>query len=299
MLYATTSHVADCPDLGPECQRLPPPTPYNHHIDQLMGDVSLDASYGLTPWLAVETRLLLRIVDVDPTYSELDGRPKSVPNDIHHHDQTLVGPGDPWLVLRAAAAMGRLTTGARLGVTLPIGRTEEDPYALAREGRWHEHLQFGTGTFVPIVGVGVSYAIEPVELSLSALALFSLYENSEGFRAPSRYFLSTRASLPLLEGALKPYVAADLVHETEELWHGRVGDEGSTVRTEILVGGGLAWRFSDPWTLEAGVRARVARLTDAATFDYPGLVQLGISTYFDLGWPTGTESEEPSQETDH
>jgi hypothetical protein len=283
MLYATTSHVAECPDLGPECRTATPPTPYNHHVDQLMSDVSLDVSYGIAPWLAAELRLVLRIVDVNPTYSELDGTAKSVPNDIHHHDETLVGPGDPWLVLRAAAASGKVVTGARLGVTLPIGRTEPDPYALGAEGRWHQHLQFGTGTFMPIVGAGVSWASEPVELSLSALALFSVYENSEGFRAPSRFFLSTRATLPLADGAWKPYVSADLTHETEELWAGMEGMEGSTVRTEVLLGGGVSWRFADPWTAELGVRARVAQLTDAASFDYPGLLQIGLSTSFDLG----------------
>ena len=294
MLYATTSHLAECPDLGPECRSGTPPTPYNHHVDQLMSDVSLDVSYGIAPWLAAELRLVLRIVDVDPTYSEVDGTPKSVPNDIHHHDETLVGPGDPWLVLRAAGAHDKLVTGARFGVSLPIGRTEADPYALGAEGRWHEHLQFGTGTFVPIVGAGVSYAFEPVELSLSALGLFSVYENDEGYRAPSRFFLSTRATFPLGEGVYKPYVSADLTHETEELWGGMEGMEGSTVRTEVLLGAGIAVLFADPWTAELGVRARVAQLTDAASFDYLGLLQVALSTYFDLG-PSQAPATEPPE----
>src|SRR5688572_3094903 len=142
MLFATTSHVAECPDLGPDCATPNPPVPYNHHVDLFMTDVSLDASYGLASWLAAELRLALRIVDVNPTYSELDGTPKEVPNDIHHHDETLVGPSDPWLVLRVAGATGRLVTAARLGVTLPIGRTEPDPYLLGSRGEWHEHIQF-------------------------------------------------------------------------------------------------------------------------------------------------------------
>jgi hypothetical protein len=283
MLYATTGHVAECPDLGPQCRTANPPVPYNHHIEQFMSDVSLDASYGVTPWLAAELRLSLRIVDVNPSYSELDGTPKSVPNDIHHHDRTLVGPGDPWAVMRFAAASGRFVSAARLGVTLPIGRTEPDPYALAEQGRWHEHLQFGTGTFMPIAGIGLSYGLERVDLSLSALGLFSLYENGHGFRAPSRFFASTRTTVPLLDRRLRPYVSVDLSHETEELWNGHPGAEGSNVRTELLLGGGIAWTFAPPWTAELGVRARVAQFTDAASFDYPGLVQFALSTELDLG----------------
>jgi len=282
MLFASTGHVAECPDLGPECKGPVQPTPYRHHVDLFMTDVSLDASYGISPWLAAELRLALRIVDVTPTYSELDGTAKQVPSDIHHHDETLVGPSDPWLVLRFGAAKSKLVTSARLGVTLPVGRTEPDPYELGAEGKSHEHIQFGTGTFVPIVGIGLSYAIDPVELSASAVGLFSVYENGEGFRAPSRMFASARGTLPLAKGMLRPYVSVDVTHETEELWHGTAGVEGSNVRTELLVGGGLSWLFADPWQAELGVRARVAQFTDAASFDYPGILQFGLSTHFDL-----------------
>jgi hypothetical protein len=289
-LSATTSHLAECPDLGPECLGPVPPTPYNHHVDLFMSEVSLDAAYGIAPWLAAELRLALRIVDVNPTYSEVDGTPKSVPNDIHHHDETLVGPSDPWLVARFGGAAGDFVTAARLGVTLPIGRTEPDPYALGAEGKSHEHIQFGTGTFMPIVGLGVSWAGGPVHLSASGTALFSLYENGEGFKAPSRMFGGVRVTVPLDEGAWLPYASVDLAHETEELWQGHVGLEGSNVRTDLLVGLGVAWRFADPWQAEIGVRARVAQLTDAASFDYPGLLQLGLSTQFDLA---GGASEPP------
>jgi hypothetical protein len=76
-------------------------------------------------------------------------------------------------------------------------------------------------------------------------------------------------------------VSLGLVHETEELWQGRAGLEGTTVRTDILAGAGVAFRFADPWTVELGVRARLAQLTNAASFDYPGILELSLSTQFD------------------
>jgi len=75
----------------------------------------------------------------------------------------------------------------------------------------------------------------------------------------------------------------DMPHETEELWNGAPGLEGSNVRTEILVGAGFSWRFAPPWAAEVGFRARVAQLTDAASFDYPGILEFGLATEFDLG----------------
>ena len=283
MLAATSRHVADCPDLGPECAGPLKPTPFNHQVDLVTSDVSLDVAYGVTEWLAFEARLALRLVDLTPTYTELDRRPKSVPDDPHHHDVTLAGPTDPWLVLRFASAFGDLRTAARVGVTLPIGGTEPNPYELGARGEYHEHTQLGTGTFVPIVGAGVSYTLDPVELDLSALGFFSLYENREGFRAPSRMFLSLRATVPLLDGALRPYVALDLARQAGERWDGAPGLEGDDERTELLLGGGLAWTFADPWQAQIGVRGRLAKLTDAAGFDYPGILDLGLSTHFDVG----------------
>jgi hypothetical protein len=280
---ASTSHLAECPDLGPECRDPVPPVPYYHHVDLVMSDATLDASYGLTGWLAAELRFAVRIVDITPTYTELDGREKLVPDDIHHHDTTIVGPTDPWVSLRFGGALGGLKTSAKVGVTLPLGGIEPDPYKLGAEGKSHEHTQLGTGTFVPLVGLGLSYSIDPVDLSASALGLFSVYENRYRFRAPSRYYVSLRATLRLLDGAVRPYVEADLPHETQELWSGAPGLEGSNVRTDLLLGGGVTWAFSEPWAVEAGFLARVAKLTETATLDYPGVVQIGVSRSFDLG----------------
>ncbi|MEZ4298815.1 MAG: transporter [Polyangiaceae bacterium] len=255
--------------------------PYYHHVALLASDTSLDASYGLLPWLAVEGRFTLRVVDTTPTYSELDGSPKLVPDDIHHHDRTLVGPGDPWLVARFAGQYSGLSAAARLGVSLPVGLTRPDPYAAGARGESHEHTQLGTGTVVPIVGLGLSYRVEPIVISASGLAFFSAYENEHGFRAPTRYFASVRATWPLLDGKLSPYVAADLSGEGEEIWHGSPGLEGSNVRADLLLGGGLAWQFAPDWQVELNSRGRAARFTGARGFDYPGVAQVAVSTHFD------------------
>ncbi|MDB4994467.1 MAG: hypothetical protein JWM74_1899 [Myxococcaceae bacterium] len=279
MLGATTSHVEECPDLGPECASSPPPVPYRHHVKLFLTETNFDASYGLTPWLAIDARFGFRVVDITPTYFELDGAPKRVDDDIHHHDETLVGLTDPWLVARLGAASGKLVTTSRLGFTLPLGNTVEDPYALGARGLSHEHTQLGTGTFVPIVGLGLAWIDPRYELSLSAVALFSLYENDKGFRAPSRSFVSSRMTLPLLESTWRPYATFELAHEGRERWHGVDGAE-SFVRNDLLVGAGLGWRFAPPWEAQLGLRVRAASLGNGATFEYPGIVMFGLATSF-------------------
>lgn len=282
MFIGTASHVAECPDLGPECAGPGTPTPFRHHVDLVLVETSLDVGYGLLPWLGVDLRLPFRVADVNPTYTELDGREKLVPNDIHHHDETLSGIADPWLSFRAGGRSGALTALGRLGVTVPFGRTEPNPYALGQEGRWHEHLQFGTGTFVPLVGVSVAWDVGPVILGASATGLFSFYANDEGFRAPPRQFGGLRLTVPRLGGWLSPHATLDLTHEGEELWAGAPGLEGSNVRSELLAGAGLDAMFARDWTLGLGVRTRLLRLTDAAAFDSPGTAQISLGTSFDL-----------------
>jgi hypothetical protein len=282
MLEGTASHLATCPDLGPQCSARVPPTPYYHHVSLFMAEHAIDAAYGLEPWLAVEVRVPFRVVKTKPTYTSLEGQPITVTNDPHHHDETIGSFADPWLVLRFGGARGKLTTAARVGVSLPIGKTQPNPYILGEEGKWHEHTQFGSGTFMPIVGLGVAYALGRVHLSGSALGIWSFYEDRYGYRAPSRAIFSVRSTFRFLDGALRPYVAVDVPHQTDDLWSGSIGAEGPTARTDLLIGGGIAWVFHAPWTVELGLRARVAEFTNAASFDYPGTLQIGLSSHFDL-----------------
>jgi hypothetical protein len=285
MLAGTASHLATCPDLGPQCRDPVPPTPYYHHVFLFTTEVAFDVAYGVKPWLAVEARVPVRIVKTKPTYTSLDGQPMIVLDDPHHHDETIGGFADPWLVLRLGGARGKLTTAARIGLSFPAGKTRPNPYVLGAEGKWHEHTQLGSGTLMPIVGLGLAYTLGRVNLSGSALAIWSFYEDGYGYRAPSRAFFSLRTTFTFFDGALRPYVAVDVPHQTNELWSGSIGAEGPTARTDILVGGGVAWAFHAPWTVDLGLRARVVEITNAASFDYPGMLQLGLASHFDMQRP--------------
>jgi hypothetical protein len=294
----SVDHIEDCPDLGPRCAGPVKPTPYWHHVKELVAETALDATLGITPYFSVEARWSLQITDVSPTYSELDGTPKLVPNDIHHHDETLVDVTDPWLLAQLAGVKGNLVSVARLGLSLPVGRTVPDPYVLGREGKSHEHVQSGTGTFVPIVGFAAAYAVAPVTIGLGGMAFFNLSTNEHGYRAPARLFVDHRVSVSLLGGRVTPFVDATFSHAGEEYWHDVMGLEGTTVRTEIYLGGGVDWAFRRRWNVEASVRGRVASLTDAATFSSPGVFGLALWTTFPL-WGAETKAPTRIRETRH
>ena len=105
---------------------------------------------------------------------------------IHHRNETYTGPRD------SDISLGYRTQGlllkndflmARIGTTLPFGKTEEDPWKLGDAGREHLHIQFGTGTFNPIVDLHYSLPVyKGLGANASIRGKFPFYENSKTYR---------------------------------------------------------------------------------------------------------------------
>ncbi len=83
---------------------------------------------------------------------------------IHHPTRTLEGLSDA-RVLVARRLVGAGRAGAALdlavGTTLPTGRTEGDPFVAGDAGLEHEHVQFGSGTFDPVLEAYYSAPLGP------------------------------------------------------------------------------------------------------------------------------------------
>ena len=108
--------------------------------------------------------------------------------DIHHRDETYTGLADSDLFL-GHKIRGLFKTGdvlfARLGTTVPTGRTEENPWKLGDAGIEHLHIQFGTGTFNPIANLQYSLPLyRGGTITASARGMFPFYENSKTYRGP-------------------------------------------------------------------------------------------------------------------
>ena len=108
--------------------------------------------------------------------------------DIHHRTETYRGLSDFNLLANyRKRALFRESDFFKIsfGATLPTGKTEEDPYRLGDAGLKHLHIQFGTGTFDPLLEVNYSTPLAG-EFSLGAYALgrFPFYENRRTYRGP-------------------------------------------------------------------------------------------------------------------
>src|SRR5262249_21803525 len=186
---AHTGHVESCPDInGPGCAAMPVPDEW-HDLTLFYGELRLHAEYAITSWLSADLFWSLRIVHIGFQLEDAATRMPITPPfgpDIHHRTETLVGLTDPWLSLRAAKVIGPWAFAFRLGLTLPVGSTVPNPFELGREGLPHEHIQFGTGTVDPLVGVEVRRAAGRFSVAAWMLAKSSLYANGHGYQAGSQ-----------------------------------------------------------------------------------------------------------------
>ena len=216
-----TSHVASCPDVAPECATTPIPD-HRHFVTLDLIHTGFSVDYGLTSGLTASLRVPYDIKEQTVRYTTLDGQPYVPPyGDIHHRTETLRGFSD--LQLTALFPIGPLLVGA--GLWLPSGQTVPNPIVLGREGKKHEHIQFGSGTVDPLLSIlwtqplGGRYS-----LRVTADGQFPFYENDHGFKAP----LTVRyaAGPHLLLGATDVSIEYAGQYQGIGRWDGEI-DEGT------------------------------------------------------------------------
>jgi hypothetical protein len=253
------------------------PEPILHVQDLAISEAAFVAERGLTRGLGVSAVVPLRWVRTRIRFEDLEHRPIDVADgSIHHRNETLSGLGDPWLLLHGARGLGAWTVAARGGVSIPLGRTEPNPFELGRRGLPHQHIQFGTGTWDPVLGVAAGRRLGPVGLRVSGLARLVYSTNEHGYRAGHRYYASAALDRRIA-GSWRGIAGLDLAREQAETWGGHVEMEGNLGRTDVLASLGL----TRPLGRAGGVHvtAKVPLLTRAtgAQVDYPVIVTVGWS----------------------
>lgn len=277
------SHTVSCPEIGPSCAVRDEPAQV-HDQRLVIAELRALAELSVRDWLALELQLPVRVAATTITYRLADGTPftPDVP-DLHHRDEVLVGPGDPWLLSRLRWRAGRFAASLALGLTLPLGRVEQNPFALGRAGFEHQHLQFGAGTVNALSGVDVQVAWSRVTARASAFTQLSLAENLHGFQAGSRLALSAGADVRVLD-ALVVGLSVDNLTEWPERWDGVVEQDGNLGRSDVLLGAQVAWALGAT-TLRVSVRVPVFQyffVAEHGQLSYPAIVTLGVERRFDL-----------------
>ena len=253
------------------------PGAFYWHVQSLtLSELSLSAAAGLSSHVGIEAVVPVRHVTSRIRFLDANRSPLERPQgDIHHRNETLAGIGDPWLMLHAGRPRGAWTLAARAGVTVPLGRTEPNPFALGDLGLPHQHIQFGTGTWDPILGLAAGRRFGAVAFTVSGLARLVLTENGHGYQAGHRYYAESTA-WRRLAGPWSGSLGLIAAREQAERWDGRVRtEEGNLGRTDVLVAAGVARRMGHAGTLFVAAKVPVLTRSEGAQVDYPVIISVG------------------------
>ncbi len=281
-----TVHTAGCADPA-TCHEVPKQREFLHNQNLYPGELRAMVEVSLSSSLGLESHLPFRLVTSTIRYTIDDGQPYTpLDPDVHHRDETLAGIADPWLLGRIGGALAGWWLSARTGISVPLGKTEPNPFALGDLGLRHQHIQFGNGTFDPVVVLDAGKSFGRLQTSAYAQAVISLYENKHGFRAGNRVVTGIAGGGQLF-GNLVALLGLDLMYDGPEHWDGQIRQDGFLGRTELLAGATLT-RPLGATTFSASVRAPLHRHIIAGSgkpgqLSSPVILTLAASRAFGAG----------------
>jgi len=214
-------HVAACPEISqPACEEFDIPD-HLHKQTLFMSRINPSFSMGVGHDMQVTLNVPIDIKHATIDYVNMDDSPYDPPyGNIHHRNETLMGPADAAVNVSRFISLAPATfLVAGLGTSIPLGRTEEDPYALALEGLTHQHFQMGNGTFMPRVSLRFFYRSNKLGMNAWSMGNLSLYENSKGLQRGS----SVRWGLgPFLNvnPKFQTLIMLQGTHEGRDSWNG-------------------------------------------------------------------------------
>ena len=204
---------------------------------------------------------------------------------IHHRSETYEGVGDAEVSVGWRGKTMLATNDAfrfSLGVTLPFGDTEEDPWELGDEGHEHLHVQFGNGTFDPVIDLYYGLPIsDHWAVSVYGKARLPFYENDKGYRGSAEAILSPRVTL-LARSNLSFWAGLAGTYSGYSHWEetGRDRNSGQMVLLATL---GAGYKFNESITASASVLLPMADDTfsdDEDTLELAPTVSLSVAYSF-------------------
>ena len=162
-----------------------------------------------------------------------------------------------------------------LGMSLPIGGTEADPFVLGENGQTHQHVFFGTGTFDPVGGAELRYQGSGWGSRLWAGSRVSLYANSHGYTGPGVIEAGWGVLTPLGLERVSFLFEVGFMEESPAKWSETPAKNSG--RTEIMANVGVSWRASDEWTLSGLAKRPVYTKVLGGQMDIPLVAVLSVT----------------------
>ncbi len=256
------------------------------HVQTItIGELDLTVARGLRPGAGLELLLPLRLIRSRIRYEDVARQPITLQYpDGHHRNETPVRIADPTLSMHIARAGEVWNLAGRVGLSIPIGRTEPNPFALGRLGLPHEHFQFGSGTWDPVLAVAAGRELGRGTLSTTAQAHLVFNRNSHGFQAGDRFNGNLSLTHPLpWQGS--GYLAFDITREQAEQWNGRLEEEGNLGRTDALLSLGAGHAFGPVGSLALSMGVPIYSKVRGEQGDQP--------LVFTLNWSPRSLRKEP------
>lgn len=275
-------------------------TPDWHGLDLVLSDLTLMAQYALNALWTVEALQPLRLVNVDASFQQ-DGEPVEDFDSIHHRDETLVGPGDLQLwgrfKLLTETSESPHNADLRVGLSIPIGKTEENPFELGAQGRRHQHVQFGGGTFDPLLGFESNHFFGDLSLWTWATAQAALYDSNQGFRGGARIAGGALLTTRIRESAFRLGVGPELLHEEPSTWDNDASINSG--RTDLIATAAALWKPDEDWLLQLQIKRPFTLQSKGGQLSLPFTAIAGVTATFDLSESTPVrEQDQPKPQAE-
>jgi len=259
-------------------------------LDFLRSELSLEYTFkdNWTAWLRTPYDIKVQTASVnfisDFTEQGIEGIVRN--RDIHHRNETYTGFSD-FRLLVAHRFIKFLGEKSRLdlafGTSLPIGKTEENPLLAGEEGEKHLHIQFGTGTFDPLLELHyATFFTKRLSFALFTMNKVSLYENDKTYKAPfettSGFSFGYKASKWLV---LRTTFAN--FSQTQALWNGKPDPNSGLISFNGTIAS--TFRLKNGLMITPGYRFPVYQRTlssEGDVFEYGPTFALNVSHAFNL-----------------
>ena len=287
-------HVAECPEVSPvHCEEYDIPTHFHDQtVDWLRISPGITAGLGKgwqgTAFIPFDAKKLgiLYTLDGEVYHPPYEG--------IHHRNELLAGPADGTLGLERFFGLGDLGMWSLKATTsLPIGRTEEDPFALTLVGEEHQHFQMGTGTFIP--SVEAKFVIPGLRIGALGWAATSqpLYENGKGYFPGARYNAGAGVTYRVTPD-LNTVLSTEYAYETQDAWDGEPSPASG--RQAVVIDVGASWSAMERLTLSSMLRITAWQVT-MTDYHEDQLLQRLVATVgasWTFGEPDRSTAAEPN-----